>query len=92
MDFFVFLTNLIIFLRGVGDMAIFLKKLFICVMLMLHTEFQSPTMPVTCQKVCVGAAVRCGGGCNPIFVFSLGQAEQKGLGYQFSDVLWCSQS
>ena len=34
-------------------------------------------MPVTCQKVCVGAVVvRCGGGCKPILVFSLGQAEQ----------------
>ena len=29
-------------------------------------------MPVTCQKVCVGAV----GGCKPILVFSLGQAEQ----------------
>ena len=30
-------------------------------------------MPVTRQKVCVDAVV---GGCKPILVFSLGQAEQ----------------
>ena len=41
-----------------GGMAIFFfKKWFICVILMLYTEFQSPTMPGTCQKVCVGAVV-----------------------------------
>ena len=55
----------------------FLKNLFICVILMLYTKFQSPTMPGTCQKVCAG---RCGGvgcgGCKPILVFSFGQAEQ----------------
>ena len=47
---------------------------------MLYTEFQSPTMPGTCQKVCVvgwGAV----GGCKPILVFSFGQAEQyRGAG------------
>ena len=43
---------------------------------MLYTEFQSPTMLGTPQKVCVG-----GGGwvgvCKPILVFSFGQPEQK---------------
>ena len=44
---------------------------------MLYTEFQSPTMPGTCQKVCVGCGAVGGcGGCKPILVFSLGQAEQ----------------
>ena len=47
----------------------FLNKLFICFILILYTEFQSPTMPGTCQKVCVD-------GCKPILVFSFGQAEQ----------------
>ena len=41
---------------------------------MLYTELQSPTMPVTHLKVCVGGVV--GGWCKPILVFSLGQAEQ----------------
>ena len=53
----------------------FFKKLFICVILLLFTKFQSPTMPGTRQKVCV----RCGGvvwWCKPIIVFSLDQAEQ----------------
>ena len=55
-----------------------LKELFICVILMLYTECQSPTMPGTCQKVCVGGwgGVGCGG-CKPILVFSFGQAEQQ---------------
>ena len=45
---------------------------------MLYTEFQSPTMPGTCQKVCV--RVWCGGWvwwCKPIIVLSLDQAEQN---------------
>ena len=43
---------------------------------MLYTKFQSPTMPGTCQKVCVG----CGSAVfKPIFVFGLGQAEQFDL-------------
>ena len=43
-----------------------------------YTEFQSPTMPGTCQNVCVvrWGAVRWGG-CKPILVFSFGQAEQQ---------------
>ena len=43
---------------------------------MLYTEFQSPTMPGTCHKVCVGAVGAVGGGCKSILVFSFGQAEQ----------------
>ena len=39
-----------------GDKIFFFKKLFIWVVLMLYTEFQSSTMPGTGQKVC------CGGG------------------------------
>ena len=42
---------------------IFFKKLFICVILMLYTKFQSPTMPETCQKVCVRCGW-CGGDLN----------------------------
>ena len=44
---------------------------------MLYLEIQSPTMPGTCQKVCVVRWV--GGGCKPILVFSFGQAEQNWL-------------
>ena len=38
----------------------------------VHTKF--PTMPGTCQKVCVGCSGV--GGCKPILAFSFGQAEQ----------------
>ena len=37
-------------------------------------------MPVTRQKDCVGAVVRCGGvvgGCKHILVFNFGQAEEN---------------
>ena len=46
---------------------------------MLYTEFQSPTMPGTFQKVCVGVVGGVGWVvvCKPISVFSFGQAEQK---------------
>ena len=58
-DFFLFLTTIFcfpshFFLGGGGGYCnFFLKKLFICVILMLYSKFQSPTMPGTCQKVCV---------------------------------------
>ena len=43
------------FLGGGLWLFLSLKKLFICIIIMLYTEFQSPTMPGTGQKVCVGA-------------------------------------
>ena len=57
--FFLFLTKFcltphFLFWEGGGSGYFFLKKLFICVILILYTEFQSPTMPGTCQKVCGG--------------------------------------
>ena len=42
---------------------------------MLYTEFHSPTMPGTCQIVCVRVV---GGWLKPIIVLSLAQAEQFG--------------
>ena len=44
---------------------------------MLYTEFQCPSMPRSCQKVCgaVGGAVRWVV-CKPILVFSFFQAKQ----------------
>ena len=63
---------------------------------MLYTEFQSPTMPGTSQKVCV---VRWGGGVGvSLFLFfSFGQAEQKcyskkGLNIMFETKLSLDQS
>ena len=49
--------------EGGGYHYFVLKKLFICVILMLYTEFQSPTMP---GKVCGG-----GGWLRPIIVLGL---------------------
>ena len=51
---------------------------------MLYSEFQSPIMPGTCQKVCGGAVVV----CKPIIVFSLAQAEQFVLAL-FSSCCFC---
>ena len=51
----------------------FLKKLFLCVILMLYTEFQSPVCLEHVKKF-----VWCGGWVvfKHILVFSFGQAEQ----------------
>ena len=43
--------------KFVSAQLFFHKKSFICVILMLYTKFQSPTMPGTCQKVCVVGVV-----------------------------------
>ena len=43
---------------------------------MLYSEFQSPTMPETCQKVCVRVWWWVWW-CKPIKVLSLDQAEQQ---------------
>ena len=50
----------------------------LCIILMLYTKFQFPTMPGTRQKVCGGMVVWwvVWWVCKPILVFSFGLAEQ----------------
>ena len=63
-------------LAGVGEAGLsFLQKLFIYVMLRLHTEFQCSTIAGTGQKVCGGGWVVVV--LKPIIVLTLAKAEQK---------------
>ena len=58
----------------------------------MYTEFQCPSMPWSCQKVC-GGAVRWVVVCKPILVFSFFQAEQYlyYLGISLQKVLYLQE-
>ena len=58
-DFFLFLTKFSLAILLFLEFFFSLKKLFICVILMLYTEFQSPTMYAwnMSKSLCAGVVV-----------------------------------